>query len=54
MTLGLFLLRAYQNGLTIEDLDSMETGTVIDIITESANDNETYRPLATQADFDRF
>lgn len=54
MTLGLFLLRATQIGLTLSDLDCLEQGTVIDMMTESGNDNFDYTPLATQEDFDRW
>ncbi len=41
-------------GLTLDDLDSLEYGLIIDMMTESANDEYEYRPLATQEDFDRF
>lgn len=54
MTTALFLLRVYQNGLTLDDLDELEAGTVFDIMTESANDDCKYRELANQDDFDRF
>lgn len=54
MNLALFLLRTVQIGLKLEDLDSLEYGTVIDMITESANDDCEYRELASQEDFDRF
>ena len=54
MTTALFVLRAVQMGLRISDLDSLEYGFVIDMMTESANDDFNYRPLATQEDFDRF
>lgn len=54
MTLGLFLLRAVQMGLTISDLDGLEYGTVVDMMTESGNDDCDYKTVATQEDFDRF
>lgn len=54
MTTALFLLRVYQNGLTMDDLDELEAGTVFDIMTEAANDEAKYTPLADQEDFDRF
>ncbi len=41
-------------GLTLDDLDNLEYGLVIDMMTESMNDDYEYRPLATQEDFDRF
>ena len=54
MTLGLFLLRAVQMGLRMDDLDSLEYGTVYDMMTESSNDDEHYDYVATQEDFDRW
>lgn len=50
----MFLLRAVQMGLTLDDLDSMEYGLVVDMMTESGNDSQTYRTLAEQEDFDKF
>ena len=38
-------------GLTLDDLDSMEYGLVVDMMTESGNDSQTYRTLAEQEDF---
>lgn len=54
MTLGLFLLRAVQLGLSLDDLDGLEYGMVVDMMTESSNDECTYDYVATQEDFDRF
>jgi len=54
MTLGLFLLRAVQIGLNMSDLDRLEYGTVVDMMTESGNDDCKYTPIATQDDFDRW
>ena len=54
MTLGLFLLRCVQIGLNMDDLDALEMGTVMDMMTEANNDDCEYRQLATQEDFDRF
>lgn len=54
MTLGLFLLRAVQMGLSLDDLDGLEYGTVYDMMTESSNDDYPYKYVATQEDFDRF
>lgn len=48
------MLRAYQLGLTLEDLDSLSYGQVVDMITESANDAEEYEELPSQEDFDAF
>lgn len=54
MTAGLFLLRAFQMGLRFDDLNCLEYGQVIDMMTETANDEIEYTPLADQADFDAF
>lgn len=54
MTTALFVLRAVQLGLNVTDLDSLEYGVVLDMMTEAANDDCEYRPVATQEDFDRF
>lgn len=54
MTLGLFLLRAYQLGLTLDDLDGLEAGFVVDMMIESGNDEHKWRQLATQDDMSRF
>ena len=54
MTTALFLLRAAQVGLHLAELDALDFGDVIDIVTESANDNAEYKQVASQADFDRF
>ncbi len=37
-------------------MDQINEGTVLDMIVESSNDNaeDSYKELATQADFDRF
>jgi len=54
MTTALFLLRAVQMGLTLADLDGIEYGAVIDMMTEAQNDKVNYPYAATQADFDRW
>lgn len=54
MTTGVFLLRAVQMGLSMDDLDSLEYGTVVDMMIESGNDDCNYAELASQDDFDRF
>ena len=41
-------------GLTLDDLDGLEYGFVLDMMTESTNDSYDYQPLANQEDFDRF
>ena len=54
MTTALFVLRAFQMRLSMDDLDCLEYGFVVDMMTESSNDTYDYKPLATQDDFDRF
>lgn len=41
-------------GLTLDELNVMEYGTVMDMLIEKGNDDVKYKQLATQADFDRF
>lgn len=40
-------------GLTLDDLDALDLGFVMDIVTEHSNDGAEYRQLATQEDMDR-
>ncbi len=54
MNTAIFVLRAKQLGLSLDELDELEEGFVLDMIIESANDNEIYDHIATQADFDRW
>lgn len=54
MTTGLFLLRAFQMGLDMDDLDGLEYGVVVDMMIEAANDDFKYPEMAEQDDFDRF
>lgn len=52
MTIGLYLLRVFQLGMSISDIDNLSVGMVLDIFTESANDDYNYKPLANQHDMD--
>ena len=54
MSTALYILRAVQVGLSFADLEELDFGDVLDIMTESANDGAEYHRVATQADFDRF
>jgi hypothetical protein len=38
----------------VADLDALEYGFVMDIITENSNDDYKYQQKASQADFDKF
>lgn len=54
MTTPLFLLRCLEVGLSMEDLERLTIGLVIDIWTEKGNDDAKYDTLATQSDYDAF
>lgn len=41
-------------GLTLDDLDGLEYGMIIDMMTETGNDEANYNYVATQEDFDRW
>lgn len=48
------MLRAAQLGIGIRDLELLTVGMLLDIYTESANDDFEYPEVATQEDFDKF
>ena len=54
MTTPLFLLRCLEIGLSIQDLDYLTIGMVMDIWTEKGNDSVKYDSIAMQEDFDKF
>lgn len=54
MTVGLYLLRCFQIGLKMADLEQLNYGDVLDMMIELGNDSCEYKTLATQEDFDRF
>ena len=54
MTTPLFLLRCLEIGLSIQDLDYLTIGMVMDIWTEKGNDSVKSDSIATQEDFDKF
>lgn len=51
---ALFLLRAVQLGLSIQDLDYISFGMVLDMYTEASNDSVEHVEYATQDDMDDF
>lgn len=53
-TTALYALRCIQLGLSLADLDQLDYGMVMDVMTEANNDNEKYNYVATQEDMDRF
>ena len=54
MTVGLLMLRAAQLGLRLGDLETIDTGLLLDMLTEQSNDGYEYPSRAVQGDFDRF
>lgn len=54
MTTPLFLLRCVEVGISIQDLDLLTIGLVLDMWTEKANDDMKYEQVAQQEDFDKF
>lgn len=53
-TTPLYVLRCFQIGIHIADLEALSIGTVFDLFTEADNDSYPYQDMANQADFDRF
>ena len=54
MTTALFLLRATEMGLSMDDLDSLSIGMVADMIAEKNNVDYEWPVMATQEDMDKF
>ena len=54
MTTPLFLLRCVEVGISIQDLDLLTIGIVLDMWTEKANDDMKCEQVAQQEDFDKF
>ena len=50
----MFLLRCTELGLSMQDLDDLDVGMVLDMLTEKSNDSYDYKTIATQKDFDNF
>lgn len=48
------MLRCFQIGLHIADLEALSVGTVYDLITENGNDRFEYKEVANQEDYDNF
>ena len=51
MTSALVLLRAKQVGFTLDEIDSLTWGQLMDVIVESANDNYKYPVKGTSEDY---
>lgn len=55
MNVAVFMVRAKQMGLTLQEMDELEEGFITDMIIENGNDHfDGYKEIATQEDFDRF
>lgn len=54
MNTAVFMLRCFQVGLSLSDLECIDYGFVMDIVIESGNDGCEYKQVATQEDFDAF
>ena len=54
MNTAVIVLRAIQVGLSLADLDYLDYGELVDILTESTNDQADYPEVATQNDYDQF
>lgn len=50
----MLILRAVQLGISISDMKYLTIGMVIDMLTESSNDQEEYDKIANQEDIDNF
>ena len=48
------MLRCKSLGLSIEELESIDFGLVVDMLTEQGNDEHQYPYKASQEDFDKF
>lgn len=48
------MLRCFQVGISIDDLERLSMGNVLDIFTEAQNDKFDYKQVASQADMDNW
>lgn len=53
MTSALIILRAKQVGFTLDEMDSLTWGQLMDVIVESANDNYKYPQKGTSEDYNK-
>ena len=55
MNTALYILRAKQMGLTLDEMEQLDEGFITDMIIESNNDSyDGYKQIASQEDFDKF
>lgn len=48
------MLRCKELGLSVDELEQLDFGLVVDMLTEQGNDEYKYPYKASQADFDKF
>lgn len=53
MNTAVLMLRALQQGLSLEDMALLEVGELTDIFIESGNDSYDYPKIGTQEDYKR-
>lgn len=53
-TVGLYMLRCKELGLSVDDLEQIDFGLVQDMFIEKGNDEYKYPFKASQSDFDKF
>lgn len=53
MTTALFLLRCKEMGFTLQELEDLSAGFIMDVFTERSNDSAHYDYVATQDDINR-
>lgn len=54
MSTALFLLRCFETGISLSDLDQLTVGIVNDMFIEKTNDTVEWKELASQEDMDKF
>lgn len=54
MTTALLLLRCVELGLSMSDIDDLDIGLILDMLTEKSNDTYDYDQLATAEDYENF
>lgn len=53
MTSALAILRGKQVGFTLNEMDSLTWGQLMDVIIENGNDNYKYPKLGTKSDYEK-
>lgn len=53
MTSALVILRGKQVGFTLDEMDALTWGQLMDVIIENGNDNFKYPKLGTKSDYEK-